>query len=105
MQLILAHSPRNPTILSGEQSLNGEPPSHGRGSAVPDRRIWQSISIFSIKFKFSFLKSDLLGNRLWTCAAQAASKRHALSLANPCHGLRFRHLRHQNRVIEEEPDF
>jgi hypothetical protein len=56
MQFILAHSPRNPTILSGGQSLNGEPRSHGRGSAGPGNTIWQSISIFSIKFKFSLVK-------------------------------------------------
>jgi hypothetical protein len=40
---------------SGEQNLNGEPSWHGRGSAGPDDRTWQANSIFSTKFKFSFL--------------------------------------------------
>jgi hypothetical protein len=31
------------------------------GSAGPNSTSWQSISIFSIKFKFSFLKFDLMG--------------------------------------------
>src|SRR5882672_10126481 len=51
-------SPRNPTTSSGEQSLNGEPSRDGRGSAGPDDRTWQSSSIFSTKFKFSFVKSN-----------------------------------------------
>jgi hypothetical protein len=42
------------TISSGEQSLDGEPSSQGRGSADPDNASWQAISTFSIKFKFSF---------------------------------------------------
>jgi len=49
-----ALSPRDPTTSSGEQNLNGEPFWDGRGSAGPDNRTWQSNSIFSTKFKFSF---------------------------------------------------
>jgi hypothetical protein len=52
-------SPRNPTTSSGEQSLNGEPSRDGRGSAGPDDRTWQSGSIFSTKFKFSFWGIEL----------------------------------------------
>jgi hypothetical protein len=48
-------SPRDPTTSSGEQNLNGEPFWDGRGSAGPDNRTWQSNSIFSTKFKFSFV--------------------------------------------------
>src|SRR5882672_1716974 len=58
-------SPRNPTTSSGEQSLNGEPSRDGRGSAGPDDRTWQSSSIFSTKFKFSFVKSSLMGRTNW----------------------------------------
>jgi hypothetical protein len=46
--------PRDPTTSSGEQNLNGEPSLDGRGSAGPDDGTWQSGSIFSTKFKFSF---------------------------------------------------
>src|SRR6266850_6073611 len=54
-------SPRDLTTSSGEQNLNGEPSWDGRGSAGPDDRSWQSNSIFSTKFKFSFVKSNLVG--------------------------------------------
>jgi hypothetical protein len=54
-------SSRDPATSSGEQSLNGEPSWMAGGLLAPTAVLGNQNSIFSTKFKFSFVKSNLMG--------------------------------------------